>query len=198
MKDAREIWYMESTATPTSLIIDGYSGMPIHVEEQHGPQTGTVEWLLQAIERHAASEADALELYARIGDESGDPVVALVMRLILDDEQRHHSLLKRIESSLRDALDWSHSPSSLPSSTMPQEPLAGGDLVSIARELVDEERTGARRMRELANGERGIDAGLHSLLLEMMALDSEKHAHLLQYVQRRLEARTRAQDGPVD
>jgi rubrerythrin len=188
---------MEPTATATSLIVDGYSGMPIHMDEQHGPQTGSVEWLLQAVERHAASEADALDLYARIADESGDPVVALVMRLILDDELRHHSLLKRIESSLRDALDWTHSPSALPSSQLPQRPLPGG-LAKIARELVEEERTGAHKMRALASNERGIDAGLHSLLLEMMALDSEKHAHLLQYVQRRLDARSQVQDGPAD
>jgi rubrerythrin len=188
---------MQNTDTPTPLIIDGFSGMPIHTDEQHGPKPGSVEWLLQAVERHAASEADALELYARIADESGDPVVALVMRLILDDEQRHHSLLKLIESSLRDALNWSHSPSSLPNSQLPQQPLPP-TLAKVARELVDEERTGARKMRELAGKERGIDAGLHSLLLEMMALDSEKHAHLLQFVQHRLEARARAQDGPSD
>jgi rubrerythrin len=188
---------MQHNATAPSLIIDGYTGMPMHVDEQHGPRAGSVEWLLQAIERHAASEADALDLYARIADESGDPVVALVMRLILDDELRHHSLLKRIESSLRDALDWSHSPSALPSSTVPRQALPDG-LAHVARELVEEERTGARKMRELASKERGIDDGLHSLLLEMMALDSEKHAHLLTYVQRRLAARSRLQDGPSD
>jgi hypothetical protein len=38
----------------------------------------------------------------------------------------------------------------------------------------------------LAARERGIDGGLDSLLLEMMALDSEKHARLLQFVERRL------------
>jgi hypothetical protein len=39
---------------------------------------------------------------------------------------------------------------------------------------------------------------LHSLLLEMMALDSEKHAKLLQFVRDRLIARARAEDGPSD
>ncbi len=53
-------------------------------------------------------------------------------------------------------------------------------------------------MRSLAEQEKGIDAGLDSLLLEMMAMDSEKHAHLLQFVQQRLEQRARAADGPSD
>jgi hypothetical protein len=47
-------------------------------------------------------------------------------------------------------------------------------------------------MRNLAQREKGIDAGLDSLLLEMMAMDSKKHARLLQFVQQRLEKRARA------
>ena len=61
-----------------------------------------------------------------------------------------------------------------------------------ARVLIEEENTGARYLRKLANEEKGIDAGLHSLLLEMMAMDSEKHARLLQFVQARLDARASA------
>ena len=53
-------------------------------------------------------------------------------------------------------------------------------------------------MRHLAQQEKGIDDGLHSLLLEMMAMDSEKHARLLQFVVQRLEKRARATDGPSD
>ena len=93
------------------------------------------------------------------------------MRLILKDEQRHHGLLRRIETTLRDALNWTHSPSALPDVSLPQQPVAR-DLVAITRNLVDEERRGARMMRDLAQREKGIDAGLDSLLLEMMAIDS--------------------------
>ena len=53
-------------------------------------------------------------------------------------------------------------------------------------------------MRDLAQHEKTIDAGLDSLLLEMMAMDSEKHARLLQFVQQRLEKRARGVDGPSD
>ena len=72
---------------------------------------------------------------------------------------------------------------------------AGGtdeDLTSLARALIDEEKTGAQALRRLAQREKGLGSGLDSLLLEMMAMDSEKHAHLLQFVKRRLETRGRA------
>jgi len=191
----------ESPATEAFVrntpLMEGLYGLPVEINPAHGPTSGTVEWLLEAVERHARAEQDALDEYAFVAEASADPVIALVMRLILDDEERHHGLLRRIEATLRDALNWTHSPSALPVAAIPQQPVAR-DLVAITRALVQEEHTGARMMRDLAQREKGIDAGLHSLLLEMMAMDSEKHARLLQFVQQRLEQRTRTVDGPSD
>lgn len=180
-----------------SALIEGAYGFPVAVEATHGPRRGTVEWLLEAVERHAIAEQEALAQYAFVAQSSDDPVVALVMRLILEDEERHHGLLRRIQATLTDALNWTRSPSALPVATVPQQPLIG-DLVAITRGLVDEEHSGARIMRDLARSEKGIDSGLASVLLEMMAMDSEKHARLLQFVQQRLEHRTRATEAPAD
>jgi len=174
----------------TVPILEGFTGLPAETRPEHGPAVGTVEYLLQAVERHAAAERQALDQYEYLGTASGDPVVALVMRLILEDEERHHNLLKRIESSLRDALNWTHSIDALPATGQPGAP-ASNELAGAARALIEEERTGARYIRGLAQLEKGIDSGLHSLLLEMMAVDSEKHARLLEFVYERLAARAR-------
>lgn len=171
------------------LLIDGYSGLPTDPQPHAGPRRGTVEWLLESIERHVAAESNSLALYEQIKQDSGDPVVALVMGLILEDEERHHGLLRRMEASLHDALNWTHSASALPASSPPGTARAR-DLAAVARELVAEERSGAHRMRELARNEKGIDAGLDSLLLEMMAMDSDKHARLLEFVRDLLASRT--------
>src|ERR1700694_4382857 len=93
-----------------SVLVEGFFGLPLQAREPHGPRPGTVEWLLSAVEHHASAEADALVQYEQLAESSGDPVIALVMHLILEDEERHHGLLKRIEASLRDALYWTHSP----------------------------------------------------------------------------------------
>jgi len=188
---------MSDTLTNSPIVVEGMYGLPVATSVDQVPRRGTMEWLLEAVERHASAEQDALAEYEFVAEASADPVIALVMRLILEDEERHHGLLRRIEATLRDALNWTHSPSALPEPALPQQPVAR-DLVAITRALVEEERTGARMMRDLAQREKGIDAGLDSLLLEMMAMDSEKHARLLQFVQQRLEQRARAVDRPVD
>jgi hypothetical protein len=188
---------MSITQHADTPLVEDFYGLPVKSRDAHGPQSGTVEWLLSAVEHHASAEADALVQYEQLAESSGDPVIALVMRLILDDEQRHHGLLKRIEASLRDALYWSHSPASLPTPPTTHQPLHA-DLAAVARGLIAEEYAGAHTMRGLAEQEKGIGGGLHSLLLEMMAMDSEKHARLLHFVHDRLQARAQAEDGPAD
>jgi hypothetical protein len=174
-------------------VIEGYSGLPIQPHSP-GARPGTVEWLLDAVERHAIAEENSLEQYEYLRASSGDPVIALVMQLILEDEQRHHGLLKRIEASLRDAVDWTHSPDALPVPTTPREPVSTS-LVDMAKELIKEEHTGARYLRDLARREKDVSSGLHSLLIEMMAMDSDKHARLLQFVHDRLATRARSESG---
>ena len=95
---------MANTPGADAPLVDGFYGLPLTVKEAHGTERGTIEWLLSAVERHASAEAESVGQYEQLADSSGDPVVALVMRLILEDEERHHGLLKRIEASLRDAL----------------------------------------------------------------------------------------------
>jgi rubrerythrin len=178
----------------SEFIMDSYSGFPLNTQPLFGQRPGTVEWLLDAVQRHANAEQDALVEYEHIASTSGDPVISLVMRLILDDEERHHGLLQRMQATLGDALNWTHSGNALPNTGTPQAPIAA-ELSTSTRALIEEEHAGARYLRKLAHEQRSIDDGLHSLLLEMMAMDSEKHARLLEFVQHRLAKRAHAEQS---
>jgi hypothetical protein len=168
------------------------AGIKADVLGERDPSGTTTFYLLQAIDRHIASEADALDQYERLARQSADPIVGLVMRIILDDEKRHHQLLGRIQATLRDTLNWTHSPQSLPRSTHTRGGASDADLAAVARMLSDEEKAGAQALRRLAYRERSTDGALEAILLEMMAMDSDKHARLLEFVSCRLEARVRA------
>jgi hypothetical protein len=163
--------------------LEGYSGFPLGSDQSFKP--GSIERLLDMVERHANAEQDALAQYEHLRTDSGDPAIALVMQLILEDEARHHGLLKRIEATLRDALDWTNSPDALPTPTTPHQPVTK-TLVSAASALIQEEHTGAHNLRDLAQREKSEGFPLQSVLIEMMAMDSEKHARLLQFVSDRL------------
>ena len=180
---------MSTTHDPNPYLVEAFY-VPPPAPEEHGPPPGSAEWLLNVIAQHANAEATTLAQYEHLAAASGDPVVALVTRLILEDEERHHTLLKRIQASLRDVLEWTHSPQALPSGAAPST-TTSPDLAALARGLVSEERHGAQQMRRLAESEKQVGGGLHALLLDMMAIDSDKHAHLLQFVEHRLKGSKR-------
>ncbi len=146
-----------------------------------------MEVLFAAVDARARAQTQTLRDYTHIASTSVDPVIDLVVRLIQEDEQRHHLLLARIAASLQDALDWSHSPEALPSTNV-AEAVVDRDLWSMTRLLAEGERRDVRSLRSLAREFDGISDGLHTLLLDMMRLDSEKHSRLLQFITRRLEA----------
>jgi rubrerythrin len=167
--------------------------MPYHAGLDKEPSGSSIERLRDAVDAHARAEAESLGQYEHIAQASGDPAIALVMRLVLEDEERHHGLLRRIEATLSDTLNWTRSSDALPTGTpSAQETESVASLAALAHELVNEERTGAKFLRKLAEEQKSIDGGLPSLLIETMAMDSEKHARLLQFVQQRLERRTAA------
>lgn len=155
-------------------------------------ETSTFERLLETVETHVREEMEFLSGYRQLAEAIADPVVALLLQLLLEDEQRHHELLRRIALSLRDGLYWSHSMGALPTppSRLAREPspellAALGALRSYSRQ----ERDGAHRLRELARQNGDLYGGVLALLLESMARDSEKHERILRFILERLKAR---------
>jgi hypothetical protein len=149
------------------------------------------EDVLAAVDHHVAEEAESVAAYRRLAEASGDPVVALLMRLVVDDEDHHHDLLVRIAATVRSILTRADSLDTLPRA----EVVTGTptkELIAVTRAFIREERDGARQLRTLALKTSGLNAGLPKLLLETMALDSDKHERILRFILRRLERRERA------
>ncbi len=72
------------------------------------------ERLLRAVSSHVAEVEESLKDYRRLAETGGDAATRLVMRMVLEDEERHHGLLERIATSLRDELGWTDSSEGLP------------------------------------------------------------------------------------
>lgn len=119
------------------------------------------------------------------------------MRLLADDEQRHHRLFEEIGKTLRDRLDWSADAPPLVDSSRTAEEHAAERLRRIHMFEADELR-GARALRELAHRARVECEPLVCQLLEAMAMDSDKHAQLLKFVGRRLNTSLLRRGNPED
>jgi hypothetical protein len=119
--------------------------------------------------------------------------VALLFDLIVEDEQRHHALLRSMIRRLQEEVDFVASPTALPvpSDSAMQPTTFDADMAASVRALIRDEHEGARHVRHLARQEPMLYGGLYPLLLETIARDSEKHAVILRYVLRHIEVRLR-------
>jgi hypothetical protein len=76
---------------------------PPSIDDQ--PSGSPIEQLRDTIDAHARAEAEALGQYEYLATHSGDPVIALVMRLVLEDEERHGSKLLHALADQQRSLD---------------------------------------------------------------------------------------------
>jgi hypothetical protein len=145
------------------------------------------ERLVRALEAHASAESHDLADCRDLAQRTDDPYVKLLFDLIIDDEQRHQALL---ESMVRHLQDGSEVPST-PKFQVPGDspPLSGVELAAALRDLIRNQHEGARHLRHVGRQEAGVYDGLHALLLEAIARDSEKHAVILRFLLARLERR---------
>jgi rubrerythrin len=171
----------QSLRDPMLPTANGDAILEAHMDELRHPDPAGAELFcfLRAVEQHNRGEASSVATYRRLLRDTTDPTIRVVMDMLVRDEARHHRLLRRIAKSLQEQLTWQASPDAL-------TPVRTATSPEKVRSLEQEERRGAVELRELAARQRSSNSELACLLLETMALESEKHALLLSFVGRRL------------
>ena len=150
------------------------------------------ERLIRALEAHQAAEAADVASCLQVAQRLGDPVADLLVGMIVEDEQRHDTLLRAMIRRLHEEVEFVASPDAVP---VPTESglgtvAAAAEIAPSVRGLMRNEHEGARHLRHLARQEPTLYGGLYPLLLETIARDSEKHATILRYLLLQIEGRT--------
>jgi hypothetical protein len=149
--------------------------------------------LIRALEAHAAASAVDVASCRRLAQRMADPAVELLLGMILEDEQRHQSLVRSMISRLHQEEEFGASLKGdpVPSGFHLTTAEAVDEMAVIVRGLIRNEHEGARHLRHLARQEPALYEGLYPLLLETIARDSEKHATILRYLLGRVERSSR-------
>jgi hypothetical protein len=148
------------------------------------------ERVIRALEAHASAEAHDVATCEQVMQRSEDPVVKLLVGMIVEDEQRHHSLLQSMVRRLQEEVEFVSSPTALP---VGDDDVDNSDteLPTTLRNLIRDEHEAARHLRHIARQEPHMYGGLYPILLETIARDSEKHATIFRFLLQRLEDRVR-------
>ena len=64
------------------------------------------ERLIRALDAHVAAEADDVQRCARFAQASGNPAVQMLLDLIVEDGQRHQSILRQMIGRLREEVEF--------------------------------------------------------------------------------------------
>ena len=110
------------------------------------------------------------------------PLAQQMIGHIADEEARQLDLLDRMAATLRDALEWSRSPSALPSGAGVER----AETIESIKTLLRLERERARAARNLAKAYAGIDGGLERALMEGSVATSESNRRILEFLLRSL------------
>jgi len=146
--------------------------------------------LIRALEAHASASAADVATCREVASRMNEPVVELLVGMIVDDEQRHDSLLRSMVRRLEEEVVFLPARGALPvpSGSMSTDVEAATEMAASVRGLMRNEHEGSRHLRHLARQEPTLYGGLYPLLLETIARDSEKHATILRYLLHRIEA----------
>jgi len=152
------------------------------IEGLHATRASPSEYeIVEALDRHGREEGELLERYRRFVDESESPAAQYLVKLILEDEKRHHRVLE----DLANTIAWGWVKES-PEQVVPHFPAkSGGDetLRSETQALLGHElrdRTQLRRLRRRLSTYG--DVAMWELLVDLMRLDTDKHIRILRLI----------------
>ncbi|MDA8312455.1 MAG: hypothetical protein M0Z46_17960 [Actinomycetota bacterium] len=140
----------------------------------------TVRALVELLAEHGSEEGRMLAEYQRLSELVADPAARYLFRLILDDERRHHRMLVELATELA----WG-TYGGTETSVPPLGWHLDEDLAEATRALHAFEQEDRRKLEALRNRLRPFEEStLWGLMVQVMILDTEKHATILEFLER--------------
>jgi rubrerythrin len=132
---------------------------------------------------HVETERAMLEKYAEVAERTDSKAFRYLVKLLIDDEVRHHRFFNELADSLEtEALMKGEEPD------IPYLDFQRADRAAVlegAKELLENEERDVGELKRLQRELRDVkDTSLWQLLVELMQRDTEKHIAILKFVRK--------------
>ncbi len=136
--------------------------------------------LYEHLTEHIENEQVLVGRYSELAESAGGHV-AYLLKLVMEDEARHHRLFEEWRNALQSDAELREVPPQVPHLTRSAE----ADRVrTAAREFLEVERADERDLHHLQKSLKDVKhTTIWNLLVEMMALDTKKHQLILQFIE---------------
>jgi hypothetical protein len=142
--------------------------------------------LISLLSTHGEREGAALAAYQRLADDSSDEGLQYLIRLILQDEQRHHRVIAEMLNQLQSFVWEVDVADSVPGAVRGSD--AG--LREETTRLLALEREDAKELRRLRKAlQQEPSSSLLPLLASLMLHDTAKHIEILEFIRKAASAR---------
>jgi rubrerythrin len=137
--------------------------------------------LYRHLTSHIDNERGLLEAYDRAANESASTAFSYLVKLIIDDEIRHHRSFSALAESLRTDAELRPEDPAVP--RMDWHRADAGQIAALTATLFDQEREDLKELKRLENELHDVkDTTLWVLLVQLMEADTEKHMAILKFV----------------
>ncbi len=131
---------------------------------------------------HVRNERNLLEAYVAAADATDSKALAFVVKLLIEDERRHHILFQELADSLKHDAEFRRGDPAIP--RLDFDRVDRSAVRDLTDQLVQREQEDLRELKKLQRGVRDIkDTTLWSLLVNLMQRDTKKHIAMLRFVQ---------------
>ena len=135
--------------------------------------------IIDQLHEHMDSEREALIRYGVLAEEAPDGHVRFLMKLILEDELRHHKLFAEMAEHLRREIEH-RDDADLPQLRRSMDTEA---LRAETKALLELERNDLKELKDLRREVTKVaDTAWWSALIDVMDADNRKHIAILKFV----------------
>ncbi len=130
---------------------------------------------------HMETEKGLLDRYTDVASTAGGHV-AYLLKLIMEDEARHHRLFDEWRNALQSNAEFREVEPQVPHMSTSRE---AENVRAAAREFLEVERADERDLHHLQKTLKDVkDTTIWNLLVEMMELDTKKHQLILEFLEK--------------
>lgn len=155
---------------------------PTELPTMPPPWMSTIEvQLYRHFTEHVSSEADLLASYRELAEAPDTPEAArYLIRLVVEDEERHHRLFYDMTAALGNSFGWTHDSEAVPDLRYGPPSRA---LEEVTARFLAAERADQKQLRALRKELRPFrDTSLWALLVELMEHDTAKHILVFSFI----------------
>jgi len=143
--------------------------------------------LVEMLARHGEEEGAILSRYQRFAEDASAPETRYLIKLIVDDERRHHGLLVEMANAIAWGLIDESADPVLPDMT--HKDASNRALAEETQRLILAEEYDHVELKRLRKRLRTFkNTSLWELIVDLMLLDTEKHIRILRLVAKNTES----------